>query len=150
LRQVDGPAAVDVGSGGGLPGVVLAVTNPSMRVVCVDAVSKKAAFVTQAAAELKLRNLTAVHQRVEVLTGSFDLITSRAFSSLRDFVAMTKHLRKPTGVWMAMKGKDPDCEVAELPGEVSVFHVEHLQVPGLVGDRCLVWMGPSPKSLEGR
>ena len=150
LRDVDRPAVVDVGSGGGLPGVVFAITNPSIRIVCVDAVGKKTAFVTQVAAELRLGNLTSVHRRVEALTGSFNLIVSRAFSSLTAFVQLTEHLRMPTGLWMAMKGKEPSQEIAELPRSFSVFHVEHLQVAELVGDRCLVWIGPSPQPLESR
>ena len=148
LRDVNSPALVDVGSGGGLPGVVFAITNPAIRLVCVDAVRKKTAFVTQVAAELQLENLMSVHGRVEALVGSFDLITSRAFSSLTDFVRLTAHLRRPTGLWMAMKGKEPREEIAELPSSFSVFHVEHIEVPGLVGDRCLAWIRPSSQSPE--
>ena len=146
LVDVEGPAVLDVGSGGGLPGVVFAITNPAIRVVCVDAVGKKAAFVTQAAADLQLRNLTSVHRRVEALAGSFDLIVSRAFASLAELVRLTDHLLSSSGLWMAMKGKEPSREIAELPNTVSVFHVEHLRVPGLVGDRCLVWIRPPHQS----
>lgn len=136
---------LDVGSGGGLPGVVFAITNPEVQVTCIDAVGKKVAFITQAGAELKLSNLTAVHKRVETFKGWFDVITSRAFSSLKDFVDRTAHLRSPAGVWMAMKGKEPHAELAKLPGEL-VFHVEHLNMQGLAGERCLVWMRPSTNS----
>lgn len=136
------PASVlDVGSGGGLPGVVLAITMPQLEVVCVDAVSKKTAFVRQVAAELRLPNLRAEHARVETLKAKpWDVITSRAFASLLDFVTLTKALRAPDGVWMAMKGKHPADEIAALPAEVDVFHVEPLHVPGLDAERCLVWM----------
>lgn len=136
------PASLlDVGSGGGLPGVVLAITMPQLDVVCVDAVSKKTAFVRQVAAELRLPNLRAEHARVETLKAKpWDVITSRAFASLLDFVTLTKTLRAPDGVWMAMKGKHPTDEIAVLPPEVSVFHVEPLQVPDLDAERCLVWM----------
>jgi 16S rRNA (guanine527-N7)-methyltransferase len=136
------PASVlDVGSGGGLPGVVLAITMPQVEVVCVDAVSKKTAFVRQVAAELRLPNLRAEHARVEDLKPKpWQVITSRAFASLLDFVTLTQHLRAPDGVWMAMKGKRPDDEMAALPPDVGVFHVEPLQVPGLDAERCLVWM----------
>jgi 16S rRNA (guanine527-N7)-methyltransferase len=136
------PAAVlDVGSGGGLPGVVLAITMPQLEVVCVDAVSKKTAFVRQVAAELRLPNLRAEHARVETLQAKpWDVITSRAFASLLDFVTLTQTLRAPAGVWMAMKGKHPADEIAVLPPDVAVFHVEPLQVPGLAAERCLVWM----------
>jgi 16S rRNA (guanine527-N7)-methyltransferase len=135
---------LDVGSGGGLPGVVLAVLEGSLSVTCVDAVGKKAAFVRQVAAELGLRNLHAEHARVEQLKlPPFDIITSRAFASLADFTALTRKHLAPGAVWMAMKGKGPDEEVAALPADVEVFHVEPLFVPGLDAERCLVWMRPT-------
>ena len=136
------PRLVDVGSGGGLPGVVIAVLNPAWPVVCVDAVSKKASFIRQVAGELKANNLQPHHGRVENWHPPqlFDLITSRAFASLADFVGWTQHLLAPGGVWMALKGKVPDEEIAALPPHVEVFHVEHLEVPGLDAQRCLVWI----------
>ena len=134
---------LDVGSGGGLPGVVIAVVCPGMEVVCVDAVGKKVAFVRQAAAELGLRNLNAEHGRVEGLkSGRFDVVTSRAFASLSDFVAASRQQLTDGGVWMAMKGRLPEAEITALPPDVGVFHVEQLQVPGLDAERCLVWMAP--------
>lgn len=142
--QGPGPGlrVLDVGSGAGLPGVVLAIMGPDLRVTCVDAVGKKAGFVRQVAAELGLSNLHALHARVEQLplaTG-FDVITSRAFASLADFVRVSQPLLAPGGVWMAMKGQRPDDELAALPPGVEMFHVEPLQVPGLDARRCLVWM----------
>ncbi len=135
---------LDVGSGGGLPGVVLAIMKPSLEVTCVDTVGKKAAFIRQVAGALGLNNLHAAHARVEALTLSpFDLITSRAFASLLDFTRLTEPLLAERGVWMAMKGKSPDDEMAHLPPAVSVFHVEHLKVPTLDAERCLVWMRPA-------
>ncbi len=132
---------LDVGSGGGLPGVVLAVLEPEWAVTCVDAVGKKAAFIRQAAVELGLRNLSAEHARVEALKApGFDLITSRAFASLPDFVTLTRKLLAPTGVWAAMKGKTPEGELAALPAGIAVFHVEPIAVPGLDAERCIVWM----------
>jgi 16S rRNA (guanine527-N7)-methyltransferase len=133
---------LDVGSGGGLPGVVLAILAPAWTITCVDAVAKKATFIKQVATELKLNRLRGVHTRVEALRqpGGFHLITSRAFASLADFVQLTRPLLAPAGVWMAMKGKDPADERAALPAGVEVFHVEQLQVPGLDAERCLVWM----------
>lgn len=132
---------VDVGSGGGLPGVVLAVSDPAWDVTCIDAVGKKAAFIRQVAAELALPNLHAVHARIESHRGArFDVITSRAFASLADFTRLTRRLLKPAGVWLAMKGKRPDDELAALPSVVTAFHVESLDVPGLNAERCLVWM----------
>lgn len=134
---------LDVGSGGGLPGAVLAIGRPDLQVSCVDTVGKKAAFIRQVAAELRLPNLRGEHARVEQLPGRYDLITSRAFASLVDFVGLTRQQLAPGGVWMAMKGKLPDDELAALPPDVEVFHVEHLQVPGLDAERCLIWMRPA-------
>lgn len=138
------PARVlDVGSGAGLPGVVLALLRPDWSVACVDAVAKKASFVQQAAGELKLANLQSWHARVEALSaGTFDLVVSRAFASLRDFTRLTRRQLAPGGCWCAMKGQVPHDEVADLPADVAVFHVEQLTVPGLDAQRCLVWMRP--------
>ncbi len=134
---------LDVGSGGGLPGVVLAVAEPAWDVTCVDAVGKKVAFVRQVAGELSLPNLHAAHARVESLQAApFDVITARAFASLADLAQLTRALLKPSGVWMAMKGKRPDDELAALPPDVTAFHVEALNVPGLEAERCLIWMRP--------
>lgn len=137
---------LDVGSGGGLPGVVLAICVPQVQVTCVDTVAKKAAFIQQVAVSLRLPNLRGVHARVESLAGPFDVITSRAFASLVDFVNWSRQALAPHGVWMAMKGKHPAPELAELAAavpDVNVFHVEPLQVPGLDAERCMVWMRPS-------
>lgn len=147
LRRQTGPASalrvLDVGSGGGLPGVVLAVVEPAWQVTCVDTVGKKVAFIRQAAGELGLRNLRAAHARVEALPDPpFDVITSRAFASLPDFVRLTRPLLVPGGVWMAMKGRRPDDELSALPAGIDVFHVEPLAVPGLDAERCLIWMRP--------
>jgi 16S rRNA (guanine527-N7)-methyltransferase len=134
---------LDVGSGGGLPGVVIAAACPQWEVVCVDAVGKKTAFIRQAAVELKLPNLRAEHTRVEQLRASpFDLITSRAFATLADFVRLTRTHLGSGGVWMAMKGKEPTEELVALPVDIDVFHVEQVAVPGLQAARCLVWMRP--------
>ena len=134
---------LDVGSGGGLPGVVLALMRPALDVTCVDAVGKKAAFVRQVAGALALPQLHAVHGRVEALRAPpFELVTSRAFSSLADFVRLTRPLLAPGGTWLAMKGKVPADEIAALPADVTVFHVEPIGVPGLDAERCLVWIKP--------
>ena len=135
---------LDVGSGGGLPGVVLAIMLPGFDVSCVDTVGKKAAFVQQVAATLGLANLRGLHARVEALKEApFDIITSRAFASLSDFTRLTRPILAPAGAWLAMKGKPPEAEIAELPTQVDVFHVEQLTVPGLDAHRCLVWMRPA-------
>ena len=135
---------LDVGSGGGLPGVVIAICCPKVKVTCVDTVSKKAAFVQQVAASLKLVNLKGLHARVETLTGPFDVIGSRAFASLPDFINWSSGALAPKGIWMAMKGKLPVEEMAALPPTAQVFHVEQLQVPGLDAARCMIWMKKSP------
>lgn len=134
---------MDVGSGGGLPGVVVAICEPNMDVTCVDAVAKKATFIKQVAAELRLPNLHGEHSRVEQLkTPAFDLITSRAFASLLDFTTLTRQHLKPEAIWLAMKGQHPTDELAALPSDLDVFHVEQLQVPGLDAQRCLIWIRP--------
>ena len=141
----DGGGQRGVGSGGGLPGVVLAALQPGWQVDCVDTVVKKVSFIRQVAVELRLPNLQGLHARVESLAppaGGYPLITSRAFASLADFTALTRHLLSDGGVWVAMKGKLPADEQAALPDSVEVFHVEQLQVPGLDAQRCLVWMRP--------
>lgn len=134
---------LDVGSGGGLPGVVIAICCPELRVDCVDTVGKKAAFVQQLAGALGLPNLRGLHARVESLTEAYDVITSRAFASLADFSAWSRRALAEQGVWMAMKGKRPDDEIAVLPPEVAMFHVEQLTVPGLAAERCLIWLRPA-------
>ena len=131
---------LDVGSGAGLPGAVIAICCPEVQVDCVDTVGKKAAFVQQAAAQLKLPNLRGVHDRVENLAGPYDVVSSRAFASLPDFVAWSGGALAEQGIWLAMKGKVPEAEIAELPSEAEVFHVEQLSVPELSAERCIVWM----------
>ena len=131
---------LDVGSGAGLPGVVLAITCPDLTVTCVDTVAKKAAFIQQVAVSLGLPHLKGLHARVETLPGPYDVISSRAFSSLPDFVSGSRQALAPQGVWMAMKGKHPQEELSALPADVDVFHVEPLTVPGLSAERCIVWM----------
>ncbi len=141
-RHTQGQAikVLDVGSGGGLPGVVLAICMPELNVSCVDTVAKKAAFVQQVAVSLKLPNLRGLHARVESLADPYQVICSRAFASLPDFVTWSRSALAEGGVWMAMKGKHPQGEIDALPADVQVFHVEPLAVPGLDVERCMVWM----------
>ena len=141
---------LDVGSGGGLPGVVFAICCPDVDVSCVDTVGKKAAFIQQAAVALKLPNLHGVHARVETLTTPFAVVSCRAFASLPDFTTWSRSALAPHAVWLAMKGRRPDDEMAALPASVEVFHVEQLQVPGLEAERCIVWMRPSTQSGTGQ
>jgi 16S rRNA (guanine527-N7)-methyltransferase len=141
-RQREGKAIrlLDVGSGAGLPGVVIAICCPDVRVDCVDTVAKKAAFIQQVAAALRLPNLRGVHARVEALTDPYDMVSSRAFASLVDFTTWSRQALGQGGVWMALKGKHPGDEIEALPADVQVFHVEPLVVPGLGAERCIVWM----------
>lgn len=139
----DGARLLDVGSGAGLPGIVFAICCPALTVDCVDTVAKKAAFIQQVAVSLKLPNLRGIHARVESLTQPYDVVSSRAFASLLDFTtwsrsALAEHGQ--AGVWLGMKGKHPVDELAALPADVDVFHVEQLAVPGLDAQRCIVWL----------
>lgn len=154
MGSTDPVHVLDVGAGAGLPGVALAIALPEvwsasdapaaappMRVTCVDAVAKKAGFIRQVAAELGLMNLQATHGRIEALSlPAMNVITCRAFASLADIVHLTRRHLAPGGVWMALKGVEPQDEMAELPADIEVFHVEPLQVPLLQAQRCLVWM----------
>jgi 16S rRNA (guanine527-N7)-methyltransferase len=131
---------LDVGSGAGLPGIVIAICCPDVQVDCIDTVAKKAAFIQQAAGALRLPNLRGLHGRVEQVTEPYDVVSSRAFASLADFVNWSSRTLAPDGVWLAMKGRRPDAEIAELPPTAEMFHVEQLSVPGLDAERCIVWM----------
>jgi len=137
-----GAHLLDVGSGAGLPGVVMAICCSTVQVTCVDTVAKKAAFIKQAALALKLTNLAGLHARVESIAQPFDVICSRAFASLGDFTAWSAAALAPHGVWMALKGKYPTDELRALPEKIGMFHVEQLQVPGLDAERCVLWLRP--------
>jgi 16S rRNA (guanine527-N7)-methyltransferase len=131
---------LDVGSGAGLPGLVLAICLPQLQVDCVDTVAKKSSFIQQAALTLGLANLRGLHARVENLSAAYQVVSARAFSSLSDLVAGSDKALLPGGFWMAMKGKTPDEEIQALPPQVQAFQVQALQVPGLDAQRCIVWM----------
>lgn len=141
VPHLDGITTVaDAGSGGGLPGIVLAIARPSLAVTSIEAVSKKASFQQQARIELGLTNFTVLNERVENVrpeTG-FDAVISRAFTELADFVRLTRHLIHPGGRLLAMKGVRPDAEIARLPEGVRVVETRSLQVPGLGAERHLV------------
>jgi 16S rRNA (guanine527-N7)-methyltransferase len=152
---------LDVGSGAGLPGVVVAICRPGWRVVCVDKVGKKTGFIQQVAAELGLPNLRAVHARVEELANhagwqdwvpqGADVVTARAFASLSDWVMLTQACLRDAGVWLAMKGQAPVAEIADLravvaadalrwPVDLKSIATLPLKVDGLDAQRCLVRM----------
>lgn len=131
---------LDVGAGGGLPGIPLAIARPLWRFWLIDKVRKKVAFLQQVRAELSLANVEVVHGRVQTWRPAdrFDVIVARAFASLADLVAWTRHLLAPGGVWFAMKGAVPDAEIAALPADVRVQRTVKLHVPLLDGQRHLI------------
>lgn len=136
------PTVLDVGSGAGLPGVVLAVMLPAVQVTCVDAVEKKTTFVRQMRGVLGLTNLSATHARVETLSAQYDVVISRAFASLSDFVNSSGARVLPAGSLLAMKARPTDEEFADLASQTdwSIGKVETLDVPELQAQRCLVWL----------
>jgi len=130
---------LDAGTGAGLPGIALAVARPAWRGTLVDAVQKKCAFLQQVRIELHLTNVTVHHARIESSSlQAHELIVSRAFSSLREFVARTQGLLRPQGLWAAMKGRDPGREIADLPAGIEVLDTITLRVPMLREHRHLV------------
>jgi 16S rRNA (guanine527-N7)-methyltransferase len=142
LPYIKAGSLLDVGSGGGLPGVPLAIVRPELRVTLLDSNSKKTAFLLQASIELDLPNIAVHCGRVEQYRPAekFAVITSRAFSELADFVGLSQHLLQAGGTWLAMKGVWPTEEIARLPGDAVVEAVHRLAVPGVEGERHLVVM----------
>ncbi|NUZ04349.1 16S rRNA (guanine(527)-N(7))-methyltransferase RsmG [Piscinibacter koreensis] len=140
---------LDVGSGAGLPGCVIALLEPDVEVTCVDSVGKKAAFIRHAAGHLQLHNLRAEHARVETLRGGWDVIASRAFADLALSVSLTRSLLNSGGAWLAMKAKLPNDELTQLPAWADAFHVEQLRVPQLAAERCLVWLRDIERPSRG-
>jgi 16S rRNA (guanine527-N7)-methyltransferase len=133
---------LDVGAGGGLPGMVLAISRPDMKVSMIDTVHKKTAFLNQVKAELGLSNVTVYTKRVEQLEvkTKFDVITSRAFADLSDFVNWSGHLLQEGGRFIALKGTAPEDERERLPEPWKVQKLEPLTVPGLEAERHLVFI----------
>ena len=140
LPFVTAASLLDVGSGGGMPGIPLAIARPELSVTLLDSNSKKTAFLQQAAIELALPNVSVHCGRVEQYhpANGFMAITSRAFAELADFVALSAGLLAPGGRWLAMKGVHPADEIARLPAGVAVETIHRLSVPGIDGERHLV------------
>ncbi len=138
-------SVLDVGAGGGLPGIVLAIARPDMKVALIDTVHKKTAFLTQVKAELGLQNVTVHTARVEQLKvpHKFDVITSRAFADLSDFVNWSGHHLAEGGQFIALKGVAPPEEQERLPAEWKTTELRPLQVPGLQAERHLVFIKKS-------
>ena len=137
---LEGPRIADIGSGAGLPGIPLAIAEPERQFVLIDSALKRTRFMTQAAATLGLANVTVVHSRAEDYRpdSGFDTVISRAFASLADFTAAAGHMVKPAGCLLAMKGRFPGDELAQLPANWRSTAVEALTVPGLEGERHVV------------
>jgi len=135
---------LDVGAGGGLPGIPIAIALPTATVTEIDKVQKKTAFLQQARTELALANVQVVHGRVEEEQGPprYDVIVSRAFGAVADMVRLTAHLLAPDGVWVAMKGAFPTEEIGALPLTVELVRAVKLRVPLLGAERHLVVLRP--------
>jgi len=141
---------LDIGSGGGLPGILLAIVRPDLAVTLLDSNSKKSAFQQQAAIELALPNVSVVNTRVEQFRPAvgFEQIISRAFSELADFVELSRPLLAPGGVWLAMKGVYPQEELVRLPEDVTVRDSIRLDVPGVNAERHLILLQKSNQTTE--
>jgi 16S rRNA (guanine527-N7)-methyltransferase len=137
---VTGTRVLDVGSGAGFPGIPVAVARPDIQVALLDSNHKKAAFLRQAVAELQLKNVSVVCERVEAWQPpeKFDCIISRAFAEIAEFIALTKHLLAPSGVLAAMKGIYPFEEIERLPPDFRLRQVHAFAVPGLEAERHLI------------
>ncbi|MBV1774617.1 16S rRNA (guanine(527)-N(7))-methyltransferase RsmG [Burkholderiaceae bacterium DAT-1] len=141
----EGGRLLDVGSGGGQPGIPFAIARPDWQITLLDSNHKKTTFLRQAVIELGLKNVSVICDRVEAVPAEhpFDVITSRAFADLGDFVRLTRHLLTKGGQWAALKGVRPYEEMAALPSDIHTRVVESLDVPGLAAERCVVFMEPS-------
>lgn len=141
-------SVLDVGSGGGLPAIPLAIVREDIEVTMIDSVQKKTSFLQQVIMQLGLKNAKVVHSRIEVFSAdSFDAVTARAFATLAKTVSLTKRFLKPTGLWLLMKGKAPQEEIAELSKDVKVLKTVKLDVPGLNSERCLIEIEPVRDSV---
>lgn len=142
-KFVRGDRVIDLGSGAGLPGIPLALVAadlgaPNRHFLLVDSNGKKARFLRAAVRELALRNVSVAESRVEAVQGEFDSVTSRAFATLVDMLGWGGHLLAADGVWLALKGRVEQSELAAIPARFQVDHVHSLQVPGLEAGRCAV------------
>ncbi len=141
LPYVRGASLADLGTGPGLPGVVLAIAAPGREILLVDSNGKKVRFLREAIRVLKLEGVRAAQSRVQDVEGQFDCITARAFASLADMLGWGGHLLAPDGIWLAMKGKRPDDELAGIPAGFAVRATHKLIVPGLPAERHLLVLG---------
>ena len=137
LPMIHGTRILDVGTGAGLPGVPLALANPALHVVLLDSNGKKIRFLQEVKRALVLDNIEVIQTRVERYhpTSSFDTVTSRAFSNLKQMLDCTEHLIAPDGIWLAMKGRHPEAELACMN---RAYRIESYTVDGIDGERCCV------------
>ncbi|HEV7489256.1 MAG TPA: 16S rRNA (guanine(527)-N(7))-methyltransferase RsmG [Rhodanobacteraceae bacterium] len=142
--HVSGATLADLGSGGGLPGIPLAIVAPEREIVLIDSNGKKARFLREAVRKLGLARVRVAEGRVENVTGTFDCITARAFASLAEMLAAGGQLLAPTGTWLALKGRFPQDELAAVPADFRVENVIELRVPGLDAERHLVVIRRQP------
>lgn len=134
---------IDVGSGGGMPGIPAAICRPDLQIMLLDANTKKTTFLQQAVIELELKNVSVSNSRVEALQGkTADIVTSRAFAELCDFVTLTRQLLYENSHWVAMKGVYPTDELARLPENVEAYQIDKLTVPTLDAERHMVLLRP--------
>ena len=134
---------MDVGSGGGMPGIPTAICRPDLHITLLDSNTKKTTFLQQAVIELGLKNVTVASGRVEAMHDKkVDVVTSRAFAELHDFIALTKHLLNESGYWAAMKGVYPYEELENVPQNIEVYQIDKLNVPTLNAERHMVLMRP--------
>jgi len=141
LPYVRGNTLADLGTGPGLPGIVLAIAAPGREILLVDSNGKKVRFLREAIRTLKLDGVRAEQARVEDVQGQFDCVTARAFASLADMLGWGGHLLAPDGIWLAMKGKSPADELPGVPAGFAVRATHALAVPGLQAERHLVVLG---------
>lgn len=149
IAQAAPKTLIDVGTGGGLPGIPLAIVFPDMSVSLLDSNQKKTRFLVQAKAQLGLANVQVLHTRVEDHNVQYQAVISRAFTALDKFLFLTQRLLTDDGVWWAMKSQSLPEEMKALPNWVEVKHIYELSIPGLVAERCLVTMQKRGDNLNG-
>jgi 16S rRNA (guanine527-N7)-methyltransferase len=141
LPYVQGESLADLGTGPGLPGIVLAIAAPGREILLVDSNGKKVRFLREAIRALKLEGVRAAQSRVEDVQGQFDCITARAFASFADMLGWGGHLLAPDGLWLAMKGRQFEDELSGVPAAFAVRETHVLAVPGLDAERQLLVIG---------
>jgi 16S rRNA (guanine527-N7)-methyltransferase len=140
LPFINENSVLDVGAGAGLPGIPLAICNPNKEISLIDSVGKKTRFLFQVSSQLNIKNVAVINDRVENYRSeqSFDIVISRAYSSLSQFVAQTRHLLGEQSKLLAMKGLYPQAEINDLPDDFKLLNAHELQIPGEAGARHLL------------